>query len=376
MGKVLAIIIFFALILGFSLALSFSLLKNRITKESLSNIKESQTISKKDKNQALTSIIASNLKIPWAMAFLPDGSMLFTQRSGTVSLIDKNGNLAEKPIAEISEVKEIGEGGLLGITVHPNFSSNHFVYLYYTYSANDFRTKNRVVRFVFEDQTLKNKSIIVDQIPGAIFHNGGRLKFGPDNFLYITTGDAQKPSEAQNTSSLAGKILRVTDDGKPAPGNPFKTLIYSYGHRNPQGLTWDKDDNLWETEHGNEAKDEINIISSGKNYGWPIISGDKTQEGMTAPILNSGDDTWAPSGMAYYNGSLYFAGLRGQALFEAVINGKSATLKEHLKGSLGRIRDVVVGPDNFLYVTTSNRDGRGNPAADDDKIIRINPEKL
>ncbi len=333
-------------------------------------------VGEMQKNAPRLSTVADNLEVPWALVFLPDKSILFTERVGRVRFIDSNGNLDPNPIIVIDDVKQEGEGGLLGITIHPNFPQNHFVYLYYTYGANGDETLNRVVRYKFENNVLSGKNIIVDKIRGALFHDGGRIKFGPDGFLYITAGDSQNPSLAQNTKSLAGKILRVTDSGKPAPGNPFKSEVFSYGHRNPQGLAWDENGRLWETEHGASALDEINIIEKGKNYGWPIIQGDQTKKGMETPVINSGSDTWAPSGAAYLNGSIFFAGLRGQALYQAVINGNSVTIKEFLKGEVGRIREVVVGPDNLLYITTNNRDGRGIPDTTDDKIIRVNPSKL
>lgn len=320
------------------------------------------------------SALASNLQIPWALVFLPDKSILFTERAGAIRIIDSKGNLNPNPVASINEVKHSGEGGLLGITIHPDFDSNHFVYLYYTYSSNGNDTLNRVVRFKFEENALSEKSIIVDKIPGALFHNGGRIKFGPDGFLYIATGDSQNPSLAQNINSLAGKILRVDSDGKPASDNPFNNAVFSYGHRNPQGITWDENNTLWETEHGASTLDELNIIERGKNYGWPEIRGDQKKNGMETPIANSGSQTWAPSGTAYLNGSIFFAGLRGEALFEYNIESKIFTL--HLKGEIGRIREVVAGPDNLLYITTSNRDGRGIPDSTDDKIIRVNPDKL
>ncbi len=324
----------------------------------------------------LLSTVAKNLEIPWAIAFLPDGSILVTERPGRVRLIDKEGNLQKEPIAEISEVKLIAESGLHGIALHPNFKVNNFVYLYYTYGQNGDQTQNRVSRFAFDGQSFSQEKIIVEGIPGAQFHDGGRIKFGPDGFLYITTGDALEPSLAQNTDSLAGKILRVTDEGKSALGNPFENSTYSYGHRNPQGIAWDKDGRLWATEHGSSATDELNLIEIGKNYGWPTIRGDQSQADMQSPVIQSGSDTWAPAGLAYLDGSLFFVGLRGQTLFEAKIENGSVTLVEHLKGQLGRLREVVVGPDNMLYITTSNRDGRGVPTSDDDRIIRINPAKL
>lgn len=332
-------------------------------------------------NQSKTiKVVAQNLEIPWGLAFLPDRSILFTERPGRVRMVDGSGNLTL--IATIPSVKHIGEGGLLGITIHPDFANNKFVYLYYTYSSSGDNTLNKVSRFRLEEGKLVNEQVVVDSIPGAANHNGGRIKFGPDNFLYITTGDAQNPSQAQDRNSLAGKILRVTDGGKPAPGNPFNNLVYSYGHRNPQGLAWDNYGRLWETEHGSTAFDEVNVIHKGENFGWPEIRGDDGREGMQKPFAHSGNATWAPSGVAALNNKLYFAGLRGQAIYSFDISPK-VTLEigerkvvEHFKGEFGRIRDVVLGPDNFLYITTSNKDGRGTSRAGDDKIIKIDPQKI
>jgi len=323
------------------------------------------------------SVVAQNLEIPWALAFLPGGRILFTERPGRVRMVDEKGTVNTSPIITLDHVKRIGEGGLLGIAVHPDFAHNRFVYLYYTYSSTRDDTSNRVSRYTFENDTLTDERVIVDAIPGASNHNGGRIKFGPDGFLYITTGDAQNPSRAQNTTSLAGKILRVTDDGQPAPNNPFGTVVYSFGHRNPQGLTWDAQGALWATEHGRSGiqsgLDELNLIEAGKNYGWPIIQGNEKIRGMESPKIHSGDDTWAPAGAAFVGTSLFFGGLRGQALYEAAVQTGNITLRTHFKQEFGRIRDVVSGPDGMLYITTSNRDGRGSPAADDDKLIKINP---
>lgn len=325
-------------------------------------------------NQEQFKIIAQDLEIPWALAFLPDKSIIFTERPGRVRLIDKNGGLQKDPIFIVPEVKAEGEGGLLGIAVDPNYNNNHLIFLYFTYDSQ--KTLNRIVRYSFDGKIFKVDKTIVDAIPGAIFHNGGRLKFGSDGFLYITAGDSLNPSLAQNKDSLAGKILRVDSEGQAAPGNPFSSRIYSVGHRNPQGLAWDEKGNLWETEHGQNATDELNLIKPGQNYGWPTIRGNERQNGLIPPVAHSGKETWAPSGMAYLNGSLFFGGLKGSALYEAVINGESATIKEHFKNQFGRIRDVVLGPDGFLYITTSNRDGRGQIQSGDDKIIKINPSKL
>lgn len=311
-----------------------------------------------------TEIVAQGLEVPWALVFLPDANILVTERIGKVRLI-QNGKLLEKPIATLN-VKQTGEGGLHGIAIHPNFPKEPYIYLYYTYSTSSNDSLNRVSRFVFDGQTLTDEKIIVDKIPGAIFHDGGRIKFGPDGFLYITTGDALNPSLAQDKNSLAGKILKVTAEDQ--------VEIYSYGHRNPQGIAWDDKGRLWATEHGESATDEINLIEQGKNYGWPAVRGDQTRKDMIAPVLQSGTQTWAPAGVAFYDESLFFGGLRGQALFE--LNLQNLQLKEHFKNEFGRIREVILGPDKMLYITTSNRDGRGSPAPDDDKIIRINPQKL
>lgn len=327
-----------------------------------------------DQTESAETIIAANLEIPWALDFLPaspaggpDGNILFTERPGRVKLVDKDGGADPVLIAQISQVQPVGEGGLLGLAIHPDFPVNGFVYLYYTYAENGGNTKNRLSRYKFENHKLIDEKIIIDAIPGAANHNGGRIKFGPDGYLYITTGDAQNPSQAQDINSLAGKILRLAEDGYS---------IYSFGHRNPQGLAWDDRGRLWATEHGSSGMDEINLIEPGKNYGWPAIRGDDTNPGMESPQLHSGSGTWAPAGAAFVNNSIFFAGLRGQALYQATVAAAKISLTEHLKGKFGRLRDVVLGPDGLLYLTTGNRDGRGDPQADDDKIIRLDPRRL
>ncbi len=354
--------------------------KSRVANPSTPNEAASASLAPND-IPAFTEV-AINLDTPWALVFLPDKSLLITEREGQVLKIDSNGKLDKTFNQKIINAVEVGEGGLLGMTIHPKFETNHYVYLYYTYNSSGDDVLNRVVRMTLMDNKLKDEKIILDKIPGAANHDGGRIKFGPDNYLYIGTGDAQEPSQAQNTKSLAGKILRVTDDGKPAPGNPFGNEVYSYGHRNVQGLAWDPTGRLWATEHGRSGIqtgfDEVNLIEKGKNYGWPFVEGDKTQPGMQNPIRHSGATiVWAPSGMAYLNDSLYFGGLRGQALYKVPFKDNNViAVIEYLSGKFGRLRDVVVGPDGMLYVTTSNLDGRGAPTATDDKIIRINPAKL
>lgn len=385
MRKAAILIVFAVLIGGGWLLVSNNTGKRLSSSPSQSSQNTSSPEINKDVPQ--TTVIAQNLDTPWAIAFLPaqslggpDNSMLVTERPGRVRFIDSAGKLDPTPVATLDQVTEFGEGGLLGITLHPAFSTNHYVYLYYTYSGNGNDTLNRVVRMTYQDKKLTNETILIDAIPGAIYHNGGRIKFGPDGFLYVTTGDANVPSRAQEKNSLAGKILRVTDEGKAAPGNPFGNLTYSYGHRNPQGLAWDSNGTLWETEHGpsggqyGTAHDEVNKIEAGKNYGWPVIIGDAKKSGMETPFLNSGTSIWAPAGAAITDNSLYFGGLRGQALF--MLELSSGQLASAFKGEFGRIREVILGPDGLLYITTSNNDGRGNPNAGDDKVVRVNPKKL
>ena len=324
-------------------------------------------------------VVARDLEIPWDIAFLPSGGMLVTERTGHVIFIDQAGTKKEIPIEGVSKK---GEGGLLGMVLHPNFSQNSFLYLYMSSPGGEGETQNRVVRYRYENGELHEDKVIITGIPGAIYHDGGRMEFGPDGYLYITTGDATRPNIAQDKTSLGGKTLRLKDDGATPEDNPFGTRVWSYGHRNAQGIAWDNAGRMWQTEHGRSGvttgMDEINLVVRGGNYGWPTIEGDQTKEGLINPVKHSGaSDTWAPASLVYLNGSLFFGGLRGTALYQAVLDGERvALLKEHFKGVYGRIRTVRVGPDGMLYITTSNRDDRGEPKTGDDKIIRIDPKQL
>jgi glucose/arabinose dehydrogenase len=325
------------------------------------------------------SVIAEGLEIPWDILFLPDGDMLVSERPGRITKISLDGERTDIPY---EGAKTGGEGGLLGMTLHPEFTNNRFIYIYLTALGEGGLTVNRVERYKLENNTLSDHKLIVGNIPGALYHDGGRIEFGPDGMLYVATGDATRENWAQDIDSLAGKILRVRDDGTIPTDNPFDSAVYSYGHRNPQGLAWDSAGRLWETEHGRSGVlsglDEINLIEAGKNYGWPEIEGNETRSGMVTPERHSGSsDTWAPASLVYLNGKLYFGGLKGEALYEATLAGRAVTeLREYFKGEFGRIRTVRIGPDGMLYLTTSNRDGRGRVTAGDDKIIRVNPSKL
>jgi len=333
-------------------------------------------VSETQGNRTVT-VIARNLDVPWALAFLPDGSIIFTERPGKVRLIDAQGGLLPDPLALIDGAVARGESGLLGIALHPDFTRNHLVYLYYTYEASS-GAENRVVSYVLEDNTLSGEKVIIQGIPAGSVHDGGRIKFGPDGCLYVTCGDAGNAGNAQDLGSLAGKILRLNDDGSIPADNPFPgSPVYSYGHRNPQGLAWDEQGRLWETEHGNSAHDEVNLIEPGHNYGWPIIQGDQTANGMEKPVINSGGDTWAPSGAAVRGNTFFYAGLRGESLFSLSLDGPDiSNLQTYFRGEYGRLRDVVAAPDGFLYVFTCNTDGRGSPRANDDKLLKIDPEML
>ncbi len=325
--------------------------------------------------------VVTNLSIPWELAFVDETTFLVTERSGTVRVVE-DGQLRDEPVLRLDAVDR-GEGGVLGLALHPEYPDQRVAFVYYT--AGD---GNRVSRFdIADDLTLSGERAIIDGIPAARNHDGGRIAFGPDGHLYVATGDAGDPDLTPDLGSLAGKILRLTAEGDVPDDNPFPgSPVWSYGHRNPQGLAWTDDGTMFATEHGPSgefglrAHDEVNRIERGGFYGWPFLAADVAAAGGTPPVepippvAHSGDDTWAPSGVAVVDGpdgpSLLVAALRGEALLRFDLDGDAVAPRGAEVDGLGRLRIAAVGPDGCLYLGTSNTDGRGDPRDGDDRILR------
>lgn len=336
-----------------------------------------------------------DLQVPWSLIFLPDGRALVSERPGTVRLIE-GGKVLERPYARL-DVAHTGEGGLMGLAIHPDFPKEPYVYAMHTYRRGE-GLYNRVVRLKHRGMEGEMDRVVLDNIPGARLHNGGRIAFGPDGNLYVATGENFESDLAQDLNSLGGKILRVTPDGKVPPDNPFKgSPVYSYGHRNPQGLAWQPSTGrLFASEHGPSGEfgrfghDEINIIVKGGNYGWPKVIGAGGMKEYVDPIVVWKKAT-PPSGMTFYKGDLIghlkgdllVATLRSESLIRLKFAGKGerVVLIERWftnpsgGGKYGRTRDVVEGPDGALYFLTNNTDGRGSPRNGDDRIYRIVPKE-
>lgn len=338
--------------------------------------------------------VVRGLEVPWSIVFTPDGRMLIAERRGRIRVFE-NGKLRAEPLATIADVEPTGESGLMGLTLHPQFAANHLLYVSYAYRTGG-QQLVRVARFRETGSALTERQVLIEDIPAAQYHAGCRLRFGPDGKLYITTGDATDRNLAQRLDSLAGKTLRLNDDGTVPQDNPFtgqknaRPEIFSYGHRNAQGLDWQPGTNLmFQTEHGPSTfdgppgGDEVNIVERGKNYGWPLIHHRESRAGLESPLLEY-TPAVAPASGTFYRGSLlpqfrdnfFYGGLRGQALVRVRLDGRRVVGEERLlEKQYGRIRDVAEGPDGALYFSTSNRDGRGSPAEDDDRIMRLVPIK-
>jgi glucose/arabinose dehydrogenase len=312
------------------------------------------------------SVLVQNLAVPWAIAFLPGGDALVTERdSARLLRVTPRGTVSTAGV--IPGVDPYGEGGLLGVAVSPSFRRDRLVYVYFSTAAD-----NRIMRFSYAGGRIGPLDAVVTGIPRGAVHNGGRLAFGPDGVLWAATGEHGEPGLAQDSGSLGGKILRMTPEGTPAPGNPDRTLVWSSGHRNVQGMAWDGAGRMYATEFGQDRFDEINRIEKGHNYGWPLIEG--TGGGQyTDPELTWPPDQASPSGAAIAAGSLWVAALRGERLWQIPLTRTGAVRQPvaHFTGDYGRLREVVRAPDGSLWCTTSNRDGRGSPRPGDDKILVI-----
>ncbi|MDF2804090.1 MAG: Quinoprotein glucose dehydrogenase [Anaerocolumna sp.] len=329
-------------------------------------------------------VIADNLSAPWAMDISDDGTIYFTERSGNVRKIKGDILLPEPVITLVEPFVSQGEGGLLGLALDSDFSRNHYIYIMYTYREGD-SLYNRVVRLLEDGDKAVEDAIIIDNIPGGFAHNGGRIKVGPYGQLYISTGDTGTALLSQDISSTAGKILRLETDGSIPLDNPYQdSPVFSLGLRNPQGLAFGSNNLLYATDHGEIAHDVVNLIQPGANYGWPIVTADNTltNENFHSPLISSGNETWAPSGLAYitqgpWRGQLLIAALRGNKIVAVTLNEEGTepeTVNYWFDGEYGRLRDVYQGKDGSIYILTNNRDGRGAPQENDDKIIRLIPD--
>ncbi|MEV4460287.1 PQQ-dependent sugar dehydrogenase [Microbispora sp. NPDC049633] len=321
-----------------------------------------------DVTPARPRTLVTGLTVPWAIAFLPGGDALVTEReSARLLRVTPRGEVRQAGVIE--GVSASGEGGLLGVAVSPRFATDRSVFVYFT--AGD---DNRIVRYRY-DGRLSDREVIVSGIPKGGIHNGGRLAFGPDGYLYASTGETGERGIAQDRNSLGGKILRMTTDGRPAPGNPFGTLVWSYGHRNVQGLAWDDRGHMYATEFGQNTYDEINLIEKGHNYGWPEVEGVGGRSGYTDPLITWPTSEASPSGLAYARGALWAAALRGERLWRVPVDasGRAGRPAALYSGEYGRLRAVAAAPDGTLWVSTSNRDGRGSPKDGDDRILVVRP---
>lgn len=311
--------------------------------------------------------IATGLRSPWGLAFLPDGSALVSERD--TGRIVQVGPGAVTPIGTVSDVAFGGEGGLLGLAVAETFADDPYLYAYLTSPDG-----NRVIRMPLREGQLGTVETVLEGIPSSRNHNGGRLAFGPDRMLYVTTGDARDSSLSQRPDSLAGKILRVTPDGQvpadnPDPGSP----VWSSGHRNVQGIAWDDEGHLWASEFGDQTFDELNLIAPGADYGWPSYEGSGgAGEGFTDPVVQWPPDQASPSGIAVAERTVFMTGLRGQRLWAIPVGaGRAGSPEAFFVGELGRLRAIERAPDGSLWLVTNNTDGRGQPRAGDDRILRL-----
>lgn len=322
----------------------------------------------------VVSTLTEGLKSPWGLAALPDGDLLVSSRDeGTITRVDGESG-AKTVIGSVPGVAPAGEGGLLGLAVSPAYASDHLVYAYFTTESD-----NRIARMLYDEkkppgQQLGAPDTVLRGIPKGTVHNGGRIAFGPDKMLYAGTGETGETGLAQDKDSLGGKILRMTPDGQPVHGNPSAdSVVYSYGHRNVQGLAWDAEKRLWAAEFGQNTWDELNLVEPGKNYGWPEVEGKGGEPGFVDPVAQWKTADASPSGIAVAEGSVWMAGLRGERLWRIPLAGAepSADPQPFLEERYGRLRTVLAAGGGELWLVTSETDGRGTPEAGDDRILRL-----
>ena len=363
-------------------------IRGRITLPGQPNARDATIEVAQIPEAVIAETVAEGLEVPWELAFTPDGRILVTERPGRIRVI-QDGALQEEPFATLEQVVNISESGLMGVALHPDFASNGHLFVCYTYRNESGDLRNRVARLTDVNGVGADHQVILDDIPGDSRHDGCRLGFGPDGKLYVTMGDATESEAAQDLDSLLGKVLRLEADGSVPSDNPFPgSYVYTYGHRNPQGMDWHPETNdLFITEHGPAGDDEVNILEPGGNYGWPEVTREAQDPRFIDPILTF-TRTIAPSGAAFYSGdqlaaswdgNFISAALRGAHLQRVALEPpefRTVRSNERLfEGEFGRLRAVALSPDGFLYFTTSNRDGRGTPLPGDDKVLRLVPDR-
>ncbi|MEV3858004.1 PQQ-dependent sugar dehydrogenase [Streptomyces sp. NPDC050095] len=316
---------------------------------------------------------ATGLKSPWGLALLPDDDLLVSSRDeGTITRIRPGGDKTE--LGSVPGVAPAGEGGLLGIALSPDYASDHMIYAYFTTESD-----NRIARMLYDEKKPRGEQLgapdtVFRGIPKGTNHNGGRIAFGPDGLLYVGTGETYHTELAQDKKSTGGKILRLTKDGEPAPGNPFgDSPVYSYGHRNVQGLAWDGSGRLWASEFGQDTWDELNNIVPGGDYGWPDAEGKSGDSKYRDPIAQWHTEDASPSGIAFAEGSIWMAGLRGERLWRIPLDGDKAAHEPQafLTGKYGRLRTVISAGRDRLWLVTSETDSRGTPGKEDDRILEL-----